>query len=160
MNITVTDAIGHETVLRELFTEYINMLLSNDSSFAEYLKIQHYDDELVHPERKYGRPEGRLYLLYADGKPAGCVALRKLDEERCEMKRLYVREEYRGRHLGKLLTERIISDAKEIGYRSLYLDTLPFLTTAIRMYEEIGFQYIPSYNDSPLDDTVFMKLDL
>jgi ribosomal protein S18 acetylase RimI-like enzyme len=78
----------------------------------------------------------------------------------CEMKRLYVKPEFRGNGIAKILAERIISDAKSIGYSSMLLDTLPFLQTAISMYRKMGFYEIECYNDSPLDDTIYMKLDL
>lgn len=86
----------YKNEIRELFTEYTDMLVENDSTFKAYLDIQNYDDEIGHLEHKYGLPDGRLYLLKRDGKSAGCIALRKLDSERCEMKRLYVRPAFRG----------------------------------------------------------------
>ena len=74
-----------------LFSEYTRMLVTEDPAFAAYLELQNYDEELRHLEGKYGLPDGRLYLALVGGTPAGCIALRKLDEERCELKRLYVR---------------------------------------------------------------------
>jgi len=68
--------------------------------------------------------------------------------------------EYRGKQIGKVLVEIIINDAKEIGYKSMLLDTIPALKTAIALYESMGFYKIPPYNNSPVDKTVFMKLDL
>ena len=144
----------------ELFTEYTDMLAEHDASFKAYLNIQNYDDEIAHLEHKYGLPEGRLYLLRRDGKSAGCIALRKLDNERCEMKRLYVRPEYRGEKLGEVLARKIIGDARAIGYKHMMLDTLPFLESAIRMYKKLGFYETDCYNDSPMDTTIFMRLDL
>ena len=144
----------------ELFTEYTNMLVENDSGFKIYLDIQNYDDEIEHLEHKYGLPEGRLYLLRRDGRSAGCIALRKLDDERCEMKRLYVRPEYRGEKLGEMLVRKIIDDARAIGYKHMMLDTLPFLQSAISVYKKLGFYETDCYNDSPMDTTIFMQLDL
>ena len=126
----------------------------------KYLEIQNYDDELRHLEAKYGMPDGRLYLLYCDEQLAGCIGLRKIDDANCEMKRLYVRPEFRGRHLGDVLVEKIIEDAKEIGYSYVLLDTLPFLESAINLYENFGFYEIDSYNDSPMDTSIYMKLNL
>lgn len=146
--------------IRELFTEYTNMLVENDSFFKLYLDIQNYDDEILHLEKKYGEPHGRLYLLRVDGEAAGCIALRKLDDDSCEMKRLYVRPQYRGSGFGRLLAEKIISDAREIGYKHMLLDTLPFLREAIDMYKKLGFYEIECYNDSPIDSTIFLRLDL
>lgn len=143
-----------------LFQEYMDMLVAGEPKFREYLSIQNYEQELAHLEQKYGMPEGRLYLAYWDGAAAGCVGLRKLNETQCELKRLYVRPAFRGKQLGKQMVERILQDAKEIGYAEILLDTLPFLQTAIRLYRELGFSEIPCYNDSPLDTTIYMKLDL
>jgi len=128
--------------------------------FKEYLDIQNYDAELSHLEGKYGLPDGRLYLLYCDDKLAGSIGLRKLDHENCEMKRLYVRPEFRGCGLGSLLVRKLLDDAREIGYHCMLLDTLPFLETAIKMYRSMGFYEIDCYNDSPLDTTIYMKIDL
>lgn len=143
-----------------LFQEYTDVLIQNDPSFAEYLAIQHYDSEVRHLEEKYGLPDGRLYIAWVDGKAAGCIGLRKLDSERCEMKRLYVRPGYRGHHLARRLVETVLADAKGIGYREMLLDTLPFLENAIELYRRFGFLETGSYNDSPMDTTIFMKLEL
>lgn len=160
MPITIILAYDRPDVIRELFTEYTAMLVENDPAFGAYLEIQNYGKEIEDLSYKYGLPQGRLYLALCDGETAGCIALRRLDEENCEMKRLYVRPQFRGKGIGRMLCERIIADAGEIGYKAMLLDTLPFLGTAIGMYRRIGFYDIPQYNDSPLDTTIFMKLDL
>ena len=143
-----------------LFSEYTHMLVSHDPSFQIYLDIQHYADEIRDLKAKYGRPDGRLYLALWEGEAAGCIALRKLDEQRCEMKRLYVRPAFRGHKIGDALVDRVIQDAKAIGYRHMLLDTLPFLESAIHMYRKRGFYEIPCYNDSPVETTIFMQYDL
>ncbi len=160
MPITIIPAYDRPEVIRELFTEYTAMLVENDPAFGAYLEIQNYDKEIEDLSYKYGLPQGRLYLAYENDSVVGCIALRMLDDENCEMKRLYVRPQFRGKHYGRILCEKIISDAKAIGYRHMLLDTLPFLKTAIAMYRNIGFYDIPQYNDSPLDTTIYMKLDL
>ena len=160
MKIEIIPAYHKKEEIRTLFREYTEQLAEGDAEFRDYLKIQHYDDELEHPEQKYGFPGGRLYLALCDGNVAGCVALRKLDEQRCEMKRLYVREDYRGNGIGKLLTDKLIREAKKIGYRHLLLDTFPFLERAIGMYQARGFREIEKYNDSPMASTIYMMLDL
>ena len=160
MNIEIKEGIEYEEDIRELFMEYTDMLVENDSTFKEYLSIQNYDDEIAHLEHKYGRPEGRLYIVFCDCQPAGCVGLRKLSNEKCELKRMYVREQFRGLHIGRRLLELIIKDAKEAGYHEMLLDTLPFLKTALKMYRRSGFCEIPCYNDSPMDTSIYMKLDL
>lgn len=160
-NLELVYAYDRPQEVGELFKEYTDMLIEGDSTFAEYLKIQKYDKELENPASKYGMPEGRLYLAYVDEKLAGCVGLKKLDEEgQCELKRLYVRPQFRGKKMGERLLDVILQDAKEIGYKAMLLDTLPFLKTAIEMYQRRGFYEIPCYNDSPIDTTIYMKIDL
>lgn len=160
MTIQILPGFDRPGQVRELFAEYTKLIIDCDSSFRDYLAIQNYDEELLHPEGKYGPPGGRLYLVYCDEALAGCVALRKLDESRCEMKRLYVRPQFRRRHIGGILVRRIIAEARSMGYRHLLLDTFPFLDVAVRMYEALGFRYIPKYNDSPMVSTLYMQLDL
>ena len=160
MSLEIVLAYDRADEVRELFAEYMDMLLEGDPTFAGYLTIQNYDDELKDLSSKYGLPDGRLYLVRMDGHPAACIALRKLDEERCELKRLYVRPAYRKQGLANMLVNQIIADARELGYRHLLLDTLPFLQVAIRMYRNLGFYEIPCYNDSPLDHTIYLQLDL
>ena len=131
-----------------------------EAAFQIYLDIQHYADELRAPAAKYAPPDGRLYLARVDGRAAGCIALRRLDGERCEMKRLYVQPQYRGRGLARQLIRRITEDARQIGYRCMLLDPLPVLEDAVRLYRQLGFYEIPCYNDSPVESTLFFQLDL
>lgn len=158
--LQMIDAYAFPAKTGALFQEYTDMLIAGDPAIREYLSIQNYEQELEHLEWKYGRPAGRLYLAYWDGVAAGCVGLRRLNETQCELKRLFVRPAFRGKQLGKQMVERILQDAKEIGYAEILLDTMPFLQSAIRLYRELGFAEIPCYNDSPLDTTIYMKLDL
>ena len=160
MSLELIPAYDRPAEVLSLFTEYTHMLVSHDPSFQRYLDIQHYEDELRDLEAKYGRPEGRLYLALWEGEAAGCIALRKLYEQRCEMKRLYVRPAFRGHRIGDALVDRVIQDAKAVGYRYMLLDTLPFLEGAIHMYQKRGFYEIPCYNDSPVETTIFMQYDL
>lgn len=153
-------AYGYQDDIRELFSEYTNMLTENDPAFSKYLALQNYDSELRHLEDKYGLPDGRLYIIRVDDKAAGCIGLKKIDSLNCEMKRLYIRPQYRGRKLSHLLIERIIRDAREAGYRYMLLDTLPFLKSAVQLYKQYGFYEIPGYNNSPMDTSIYMKLDL
>jgi len=160
MTIQIIPGFDRPAQVRELFSEYTEFIIQGDSSFREYLAIQHFDEEMLNLEAKYGPPFGRLYLAYFDQKLAGCIALRQLDSTRCEMKRLYVRQPFRKHRIGSILVSKVIADAKAIGYRHLLLDTFPFLDVAIRMYEKLGFRYIPRYNNSPMDSTLYMQLDL
>lgn len=133
--MTIEEGLIHKDDVRALFSEYTDMLVSLDPGFRVYLDIQHYDEELDDLEAKYGRPDGRLYVLYEEGEAAACIALRRLDSRRAELKRLYVRPRFRGRGLSSLLLERILSDAEEIGYEEILLDTLPCLESALRLYQ-------------------------
>ena len=160
MGLELIPAYDRPAEVLSLFAEYTHMLVSHDPSFQIYLDIQHYEDEIRDLEAKYGRPDGRLYLALWEGEAAGCIALRKLDDGCCEMKRLYVRPAFRGHRIGDALVDRIIQDAKAIGYRYMLLDTLPFLESAIHMYQKRGFYEIPCYNDSPVETTIFMQYDL
>jgi ribosomal protein S18 acetylase RimI-like enzyme len=146
--------------IKELFLEYTEMLVENDGNFAKYLEVQNYDSELKHLVNKYGLPEGRLYIVKVENEVAGCIGLRKIDNENCEMKRLYVRPKFRGYKIANKLVEMIIYDAKRIGYKNMLLDTLPFLDGAIYLYKKFGFKEIESYNNSPMDTSIYMKLDL
>lgn len=158
--ITIKYAYDEEENIKELFREYTEMLVSENPDVKKILKNQDYDGELRHLSEKYGLPFGRLYIAKIDEIAAGCVCLRKIDEYSCEMKRLYVRPHFRGKSLAKQLLDRIIDDAKKIGYQHILLDTLPFLKSAIRLYQRAGFYEISSYNDNPDESAVFMRLDL
>ena len=160
MSIELKQAYDYKEEVKALFSEYTDMLIEGDSSFKEYLEIQNYDEELEHLEHKYGLPYGRLYLAYYGEELAGCIGLRKIDEVTCEMKRLYVRPSFRGKHIGEHLVKHIIQEAKAIGYSYMLLDTLPFLQSAVHMYKKYGFYEISSYNDSPMDTSIYMRLDL
>ena len=160
MSIKILAAYDFPEEIKLLFSEYTDILIEGDPSFKEYLEIQNYDDELKHLEKKYGLPYGRLYLVYYNNEVAGCIGLKKIDKKNCEMKRLYVRPKFRGKQIGEQLIEKIIKAAKEIGYSYMLLDTLPFLKGAIYLYKKYGFYEIASYNNSPMDTSIYMKLDL
>ena len=138
---------------RELFAEY-------QRGLGVSLCFQGFEQELLSLPGQYAPPRGRLYLAQAGTRPVGCVALRPLAGDACEMKRLYVREEARGRGLGRSLAERIVADARAIGYRTLKLDTLPRMVGAQALYEALGFEDTAPYNDNPVEGVRFMALDL
>lgn len=160
MKITIIPGYSRPEDIRSLFTEYTNLLTEGEPAFRTYLQLQNFDEEIACLEKKYGYPDGRLYLAVADGKAAGCIALRRLDETRCEMKRLYVRPAFQGQGIGKLLTEKVLDDARNIGYRQVLLDTFPFLDRAVTMYRHMGFREIGQYNNSPVASTIYMALKL
>lgn len=138
---------------KELILEY-----SNSLDFD--LDFQDFDDELANLPGDYSEPDGQLLIAYESGKPAGCVALRKIGEAICEMKRLYVRPEFRGKGIGKALAKKVIADAREIGYSKMRLDTVSSMTEAIALYRSLGFVEIVKYRVNPLPDALFLELDL
>ncbi|MBP6002143.1 MAG: GNAT family N-acetyltransferase [Pyrinomonadaceae bacterium] len=125
------------------------------------LCFQGFEAELAALPGKYAMPDGRLLLAYSDDKLAGCIALRKLEDGICEMKRLFVRDGFRGQRIGVQLIERVIADAREIGYSAIRLDTYPpKMGKAVRLYESHGFRKIEPYYDNPHSDVLFMELAL
>lgn len=160
MNIRIEPAFEYREEIKELFTEYTHMLVEGDPAFQGYLDQQNYDEEVKNLKMKYDYPMGRLYIALDGDKAAGCIGLKPFDEGRCELKRLYVKPEYRGHKLGEKLVAKIIEDAREIGYRTILLDTLPFLQTAKALYERMGFTVSEKHNDSPMDTSIFMKMEL
>lgn len=140
--------------IRTLFTEYQRWL-----NFS--LCFQGFDQELADLPGKYAAPSGRLYIADYNNKTAGCIALRPMKVDGvCEMKRLFVREEFRGRGIGKILVEKIFTEAKEIGYHTMRLDTLQRMETARALYKKLGFSIIPAYYNNPMDEVVYMELKL
>lgn len=126
------------------------------------LGYQNFEAELAELPGKYAPPGGRL-LIARDGDRAavGCVALRPMTRPGCcEMKRLYVAPEGRGTGLGRALMDRLISEARGIGYSEMWLDTLPTMAAAQSLYQSAGFEPADAYYDTPVEGTVFMRLQL
>jgi len=139
---------------RELFLEYAQSL-----GFS--LCFQNFDKELADLPGDYTPPGGRLLLAEYEGQLAACVALHKLDADICEMKRLYLRPQFRGKGLGRILAQRIISDARQIGYKRMRLDTVgPVMKDAVAMYRKLGFKEISAYRPNPNPGTLYMELEL
>lgn len=136
---------------RAIFREYERWL-------GMSLCFQSFEEELATLPGKYAPPEGRLYLARIQGSIAGCIALRKLDEGICEVKRLYLRESARGQGIGLALIEKLIDDARAIGYARMRLDTHPpKMGKAVSIYEAQGFYEIPPYYDNPHSSVLFME---
>jgi len=135
----------------------IRVMLREYAAWLEVdLCFQNFEQELAGLPGDYAPPRGRL--LIAEG--AGCVALRPIDEETCEMKRLYLRPEHRGSGLGRRLVMAIIEEARSIGYRRIRLDTMPKMDSAQKLYASIGFRDIEAYRYNPEPGARFLELDL
>lgn len=139
--------------VRQLFHEY-EMMLGLDLGF------QSFEEELMQLPGKYSPPEGALFIAVKDAEMAGCVALRKLEDDVCEMKRLFVRSRHRKCRIGAMLAEEIIHEAIRIGYKLMRLDTLDRLKEAMKLYESLGFKQIDSYCYNPLPDVVYWEKSL
>ena len=153
MTVEIIPAYGYIKEIRELFTEYAAWIGSD-------LAFQNFSTELKTLPSSYALPEGRLYIALAEGVPAGCIALKKLDSERCEMKRLYVRPSFRNNGIGNELVSIIIDEAKKIGYRHMLLDTLTTFEKAVSIYRQRGFCETEPYCTNPWDNVIYLKLDL
>ena len=143
----------HVTRARELFQEYA-------VSLGFSLCFQGFDKELAGLPGEYALPDGRLLLALENEQNAGCVALRRIDEQACEMKRLYVRPAFRGKGVGRELARTIIEEAREMGYRKMRLDTLPSTKEAIALYQSLAFRAIEPYRYNPVEDAIYMELEL
>ena len=136
--------------------------------FLEYAKslnfslcFQSFEKELAELPGEYAPPAGRLLLAAHGSQLTGCVALHKLENEICEMKRLYVRPQFRGEGLGRVLAERVVADAREIGYKRLRLDTVePVMRDAVALYRKLGFREIAPYRENPIQGALYMELEL
>lgn len=160
--VTVVDATSTPELLedaRVLFREY-QASLHDDRDFQGYLQIQGFEGELAALPWRYAPPQGRLLIARSDGKSAGCVALLPLDADRCEMKRMYVRPEFRGASIGRVLAGAIVDHARAIGYRRMLLDTLPHMKEAIALYRSIGFRDTARYRYNPVEESLFFELIL
>jgi putative acetyltransferase len=139
---------------RELFLEYAQSL-----GFS--LCFQNFDQELAELPGDYAPPDGRLFLAQYDGSLAGCVALHKLESTVCEMKRLYLRPQFRGKGLGRALGDHILAEARAIGYQRMRLDTVePVMKDAVAMYRKLGFREVAPYRANPIAGAMYMELDL
>jgi ribosomal protein S18 acetylase RimI-like enzyme len=140
--------------IRALFLEYARGLNFN-------LCFQNFDKELAELPGPYNLPRGRLILGQIDGRTAGCIALKPLEPGICEMKRLFVRPEFRWKHIGLKLARHIVDEARVIGYSAMRLDTIRgTMDNAIGLYASLGFREIPAYYVNPIPNAYYMQLDL
>ncbi len=153
-SLTQAESPAQIAQARELFLEYAESL-----GFS--LCFQSFDQELAGLPGDYAPPDGRLLLAKYHGELAGCVALHKLEEGICEMKRLYLRRQFRGKGLGRKLAETIMAEARTIGYRCMRLDTVePIMKDAVALYRLLGFKEIAPYRANPIQGAMYMEKDL
>lgn len=139
--------------IRQLFTDYVYALPVD-------IAFQDVEAELKQLPGKYAAPHGALLLATVNGQAAGCIGIRPETGDACEMKRLYVAEEFRRLKLGRLLVEAAMRQAQHLGYARMRLDTLERMIPARRLYESFGFKEIDAYIYNPLDDVLFMEVDI
>ncbi|MFH0991122.1 MAG: GNAT family N-acetyltransferase [bacterium] len=153
--IRLIEAVSEEEIkeVRELFQEY-------QRAIGIDLCFQGFKEELQRLPGDYAPPDGALLLGYEEDVVIGCVALRKLEEGICEMKRMYVRPLFKGKGYGRQLANAIINRAKEKGYLRMRLDTMSTMKEAIALYKSLGFKSITPYRFNPSDEAVYMELGL
>lgn len=161
---STTEQLDH---VRNLLRTFINWHLSRHTEdqelINEYFDTVSFAEELIQLPGKYVYPEGALFLAYCDNLPAGCVALRRIDSSSCEMKRMFVYQNFHGKGIGKILGAVIIEEAKKLGYKSMKLDTSFRQVEAQKLYQSFGFRIIEPYYDLPAklkNWLVFMELML
>lgn len=124
------------------------------------LTFQNLEEELADPAKKYTAPEGELLVAFDGDMVVGMVAYHRHSDDRCEMKRLYVKPDCRGSHLGRTLIGEILKHASRAGYKEMVLDTIEPLQAAIHLYREVGFQECEPYYDNPMEDVIYFKKEL
>ncbi|MDR6569921.1 Ribosomal protein S18 acetylase RimI [Chitinophaga ginsengisegetis] len=154
IKVTAEDS-KHLNQVKLLFREYANWL-NVDLSF------QQFEDELANLPGVYVPPTGALFLALVDGQLAGCVAIRSFDDSTAtaEMKRLFVKDAFKGHGVGKALASAAIAESRELGYKRILLDTLAHMRPAIDLYTSLGFQPIAAYYDNPISDAVYLSLNI
>jgi ribosomal protein S18 acetylase RimI-like enzyme len=139
--------------VRTLFKEYA-------AALGVDLCFQNFDQELRELPGEYSPPGGVLLLAFQGSELAGCVAMRKISDDICEMKRLFARPQFRGQGIGRTLAKRIIEEGRKRRYRRMRLDTLPSMKQAIPLYYSLGFKPIEPYRYNPVEGAIFMELEL
>lgn len=151
--IDICETSAQFEMARGLFREYA-------STLSVDLCFQNFDKELQEIQTQYGRPTGALMLVMRNGRAVGCGAVRKLEGTAGELKRMYLRPESRGLGIGGKLLNKCFEVARNLGYDTLRLDTLPEMTNAQAMYRKHGFHEIPSYRANPVKGSLFMEKHL
>ena len=153
MQIVMAGSAGEIEMVRELFQEYW-------SSFGFTPCFQNFAGELAGLPGDYVPPAGALGLALVNEQAAGCAALRRIDETRCEAKRLFVRPAFRGQGTGRALLDWLIAQARAAGYREMLGDTMPVMEQALAMYDRYGFERAQPYSAEPTPGAIYLRLKL
>jgi putative acetyltransferase len=153
MNIVTADSAERLAQVRVLFEEYW-------ASFGFTPCFQNFGDEVAGLPGSYAPPGGRLALALIEDEIAGCAALKRFDDRRCEAKRLYVRPQFRGHRVGRALIDWVIAEARTAGYREMVGDTMPVMRQALEMYLRMGFEITGPYADHPTPGAIFLRFPL
>jgi putative acetyltransferase len=153
MDVRLAGSQADMAVVRQLWREYWE-------SFGLSLDFQGFANELKSLPGVYGAVGGALLLAWDQDQPAGTIALRRLDAKSGEVKRLYLRPEFRGLGLGRRLVEEVIERSRAVGYECLYADTLPVMGEALSLYERMGFDRTEAYAAVPTPGAIYLKLQL
>ena len=153
LHMQIVDGTAYPDEIKKLIKEYYHRP-GRDLSF------QNIEAELDDPAVRYSPPQGELLVALENDEVLGMVAYHRLTSKRCEMKRLYLTPNARGRHLGERLVETIIDHAKASGYEEMVLDTIKPLKAAVSLYRKFGFEECEAYYDNPMDDVIYMRKKL
>ena len=154
----ITSAINAIDEAKELLREYVDIEYVDMLGLS--LAFQHIQEELDNPLAFYPYEHGGLYLIYWHNELAGCIALRRMNENNCEIKRLYVRKQFRGHKLGEKALDYILNEAIRMGYDTAYCDTLVSKGTAVKLYKKMGFVEVEPYYMNPLPDVIYLRKNL
>jgi len=149
-----------EANTNELMTQAKSLFLEYAKSLDFSLCFQDFDNELENFSSQYSPPKGSLFLAFSENEAIGCVGIRHFEKGICEMKRLYVKPEYRRQKVGKELAVSAIKSGKKLGYECMRLDTLSSMQTANHLYTSLGFTEINPYRNNPIDGAIYMELNL
>ncbi len=155
MQITTTTATSEPDfeLAKNLMREYA-------ATIGVDLTFQDFENECNNVAIRYAKPDGAFVIAHHNDHPIGCFGIQKIDSRTCELKRMYLRREVRGQGLGEKLLTTAIQTAAALNYQFMRLDTLPSMTSAIRLYQKLGFKEIEPYRFNPIEGSKFMEIDL
>lgn len=153
MEIRIAQSPADFDTAKRLFLEYAE-------SLGFDICFQNFEQELIDIQTQYGAPDGCLLLAAANGEDAGCAGVRRWADGAAELKRMYLRPSARGAGAGRRLLQAALDQARQLGYRSIRLDTLPNMQAAISLYRAFGFDDIPAYRENPFEGAIYLEKTL